>query len=181
MDIRWQGSVTIDAPLEQVYAYLADLPRHAEWAQSVIALKMVRPGDATGLGAVYRTAERQGWQSDRRPGEPLSRGVPGDTMCEVTELTPPRRIAWRSWVAIPGVVHQGDYAFDLAAAPGGARLTQSIRLYDNWLGDIVNRLVFRTTVAKAHGQWAASLQNIKLILEQQPAAELAAEGARHVR
>jgi hypothetical protein len=30
MDITWQGSIQIDAPLDQVYNYLADFPRHCE-------------------------------------------------------------------------------------------------------------------------------------------------------
>lgn len=170
MDISWSGTILIAAPVEQVYAYLADLPRHAEWAQSVEALVVVRSGDPAGVGTVYRTAERQDWQADRQPRAPLTRGVPGDTMCEVTELMPNRRIAWRSWAPVPGVRHEGAFAFELAAAGEGTRLTQSASLSDNWLGDKVSRFVFKTTPAKAHAQWAASLRNIKQILEEGRAA-----------
>jgi uncharacterized protein YndB with AHSA1/START domain len=165
MDMTWTGSVTIAAPIERVYAYLADFPRHAEWAQSVQHLRLVRAGDARGVGAVYRTAERQAWQANRLPFAPLASGVPGDTMCEVLVLTPERRIAWRSWAPVPGVRHEGEFAFDLALAPGGTELTQIASLRDNWLGDLVSRYVFKTTEAKARAQWEASLRNIKLILE----------------
>lgn len=166
MDITWKDTITIAGPPERVYAYLADFPRHAEWAQSVQQLVAVRAGDARGAGAVYRTAERQGWQHDRRPHEPLAAGVPGETMCEVTELVPGRRIAWRSWAPVPGVRHEGAYSFELEAVPAGTRLTQSASLRDNWLGDLVSRLVFKTTPSKAYAQWEASLRNIKLILEE---------------
>lgn len=165
MEITWTGHVIIAAPVEQVYAYLADLPRHAEWAQSVQRLQLVQAGDSAGVGAVYRTAERQGWQANRRPHEPLTGGVPGDTMCRVSALTPYRHIAWHSWAPVPGVRHEGDFAFELEAVPGGTKLTQSARLSDNWLGDLVSRYVFKTTAAKARAQWEASLRNIKLILE----------------
>jgi uncharacterized membrane protein len=165
MDITWSGTITIAAPFEQVYAYLADLPRHAEWAQSVHQLTLVKPGDDSGVGAVYRTAERQGWQTDRQPFAPLTSGVAGDTMCETTELTPYRRIAWRSWAPVPGVRHEGFYAFLLEPANGGTHLTQTAELRDNWLGDLVSRLVFKTTPEKARAQWAASLRNIAAILE----------------
>jgi uncharacterized membrane protein len=184
MDIDWNETVTISAPIERVYAYLADFPRHAEWAQSVQQLQLVRAGDARGVGAVYRTAERQAWQADRRPFEPLAGGVPGDTMCQVLELKPERRIAWRSWAAVPGVRHEGAFAFELEATPGGTQLTQSARLRDNWLGDLVSRYMFKTTAAKAHAQWAASLRNIKLILESstvQGQPEFAERGAYHGR
>jgi hypothetical protein len=64
------------------------------------------------------------------------------------------------------VKHAGAYAFDLASdGNGGTRLTQSAALEDNWLGDIVSRLVFKTTPEKARAQWQASLGNIKAILE----------------
>jgi uncharacterized membrane protein len=166
MDVNWQGTILIDIPVEQAYRYLADLPRHAEWAQSVERLDLTRAGDDSGVGAVYRSAERQDWQTDRAPRAPLTRGVAGATMCEMVELIPNRRIAWRSWAPVPGVKHEGTYAFDLASdGNGGTRLTQSAALEDNWLGDIVSRLVFKTTPEKARAQWQASLGNIKTILE----------------
>ena len=166
MNVDWQGSIQIDVPVEQAYSYLADLPRHAEWAQSVERLDQTRAGDSLGVGAVYRAAERQDWQTDRAPRAALTRGVAGSTMCEMVELIPNRRIAWRSWAPVPGVKHLGAYAFDLASdGNGGTRLTQSAALEDNWLGDIVSRLVFKTTPEKARAQWQASLGNIKTILE----------------
>jgi uncharacterized membrane protein len=186
MDITWSGSITIDRPIAQVYAYLADLPRHAEWAQSVQQLIEAKPGAPDGVGRVYRTIERQGWQTDRRPHAPISRGVPGDTMCEIVALQPNRRIAWRSWAPVPGVRHEGEYAFDLAPTPGGGtHLTQSASLHDNWLGDLVSRIVFGTTPERAYAQWQASLQNIKVILEDRAGAEaparMIAQGGAYVR
>jgi uncharacterized membrane protein len=167
MDVSWQATIHIHAPIERIYSYLADLPQHAEWAQSVERLELVQPGDASGVGAVYRTAERQAWQNDRAPRAPITRGVAGTTMCEMVELIPNRRIAWRSWAPVPGVKHAGTYAFELASdGNGGTRLTQSSALEDNWLGDLVSRLVFKTTPEKARAQWDASLRNIKAILEQ---------------
>jgi len=166
MDIIWQGSAHIHAPVEQVYRYLADLPSHAEWAQSVERLELTRPGDSSGVGAVYRAIERQVWQTDRAPRAPLTRGVAGSMMCEMTELIPNRRIAWRAWVPVPVLKHAGIYAFELASdGNGGTRLTQSAALKNNWLGDIISRLVFKTTPEKARAQWQASLGNIKAILE----------------
>lgn len=167
MDVTWQGTIQIDLPIEQTYRYLSDLPQHAEWAQSVERLEMVRPGDSAGVGAVYRSAERQSWQTDRAPRAAITQGVAGTTMCEMVELIPNRRIAWRSWAPVPGVKHVGAYAFELVSdGNGGTRLTQTAALEDNWLGDIVSRFVFKTTPEKARAQWEASLRNIKAILEQ---------------
>ncbi len=177
MNITWKHTITIAARIEQVYAYLADLPRHAEWAQSVQQLTVKKPGDSNGVGAIYVTAERQGWQADRQPFEPLRSGIPGDTMCQVVALNPHHTISWRSWVPYPGVVHAGDYSFQLEATPNGTQLTQHIHLYDNWIGDLINRHVFKTTEPKAYAQWEASLVNIKAILEKHL---LSSNGARVV-
>ena len=169
-DITWQETVQINVLVEEAYRYLADLPRHAEWAQSVIKLEQVRPGDSKGVGTQYRAAERQAWQTDRLPRTPLTRGPAGDFLCEVRELVPHRRIAWYAWAPYPVVVHAGEYSFDLVAdGASGTRLTQTNRLHDNWLGIIVSRLAFKTTPAKARAQWSASLRNIKAILEEDAA------------
>jgi hypothetical protein len=86
-------------------------------------------------------------------------------MCEVLELVPNRRVAWHFWAPVPGVRHEGWFSFEIEPAPGGARVVQTARLSDNWLGNIVSRLVFRTTPPKAHAQWEASLRNLKSILD----------------
>ncbi len=165
--ISWEGTITIQAPVERVYRYLAELPRHAEWAQSVEGMELLRAGDKSGVGARYRTAERQTWQTDRRPRAPLTGGGKGATLCEVRELVPDRRIAWHSWAPFPVIKHLGDWSFDLASdGNGGTRLTQHACLSDNWAGALVSKLMFKTTPEKARAQWAASLQNIKTILEE---------------
>ena len=35
MDIQWQSSVDIAAPVDKVYTYLADFPKHCGWAQTL--------------------------------------------------------------------------------------------------------------------------------------------------
>lgn len=164
--IDWQGTVTVAAPVEEVYAYLAGFPRHGEWAQSVVELTEIRPGDSRSIGRRYRTAERQAWQADRRPRQPLTTGAKGTTICEVRELLPDRRIAWHAWVPIPGINHTGDFTFELEPTDTGhTRLTQTVRLRDRGLAILVTRLVFKPSPAKARARWAASLNNIKAILE----------------
>ena len=96
MDIEWKGQVQIQRPIEQVFAYLADFQRHAEWAQTLVKMEQVREGNSLGIGAVYRTYERQAMQSNRQPGEALLHGMEAKTLCEITEIIPNKRIAWHS-------------------------------------------------------------------------------------
>ena len=173
MDINWQGSTQINAPVEQVYRYLADFPRHCEWAQTLERMEQIRVGDSTGIGARYLTIERQAMQADRKPYEQLTRGMRVKTLCEVRELTPSRRIAWHAHTAPKAMGLYADLDFELApAADGGTLLTQHYRFHQPPILVFMFKLMFSSNVeAKGNAQWDASLRNIKAILEQ------AADGA----
>src|SRR3990172_11560485 len=63
-----------------VYDYLADFPRHPDWAGSLVKLTQTSAGPA-GVGTTYRTEEQA------RPGSKMR----DYTICEVTALDRPRR------------------------------------------------------------------------------------------
>lgn len=172
MDIQWQESIQIDQPVELVYAYLADFPRHAEWAQTLARLEQVRPGDSNGVGVQYLTFERQAMQANRSPGEKLRKGLPVKTLCEVRELTPNRRIAWYART-VPQTGLYADLAFELTSDNGnGTLLTQHIKFHQPGLLAFIFRLIYgRDVRQKGYAQWAAGLRNIKAILEQSDARQ----------
>lgn len=170
MDITWQGDVQIAAPIGQVYRYLADFPRHSEWAQTVVRLELVRAGDGTGVGAQYLTTERQTLQADRKPREPLTKGEPDQTLCEVRELMPNRRIAWHAHM-LPDADPSADLDFDLAAENGDTLLIQHQRLSvpDSMVAEM-RRLFGSDVLELVYRQWEAGLRNIKAILEERAAS-----------
>ena len=176
MDINWQGSIRINAPIEQVYHYLADFPRHCEWAQTLERMEQVRAGDSTGIGARYLTFERQAMQADRKPYERLTRGMRVKTMCEVRELTPERRIAWHAHTAPKAMGLYADLDFELGPTEdGGTLLTQHYHFHQPAPMVLMFKLMFgRDLAAKGNAQWEASLHNIKAILEQPAEFEPAA-------
>jgi uncharacterized protein YndB with AHSA1/START domain len=168
MDITWEGHMQINAPIEQVYRYLADFPRHCEWAQTVERLELVRPGDSAGIGAQYLTTERQTMQADRKPRAPLTEGEPDQTFCEVRELTPNQRIAWRAHL-LPDAEPSADLDFELGLAKdGGTLLTQHQRILvpDPMLSELQG-MFGSDVVEKVYAQWEAGLRNIKAILEEE--------------
>jgi uncharacterized membrane protein len=168
MNEDWQGTIHIKAPVEQVYSYLADFPRHCEWAQTLDRMEQVRPGDSKGIGTQYRTFERQAFQADRQPRAPLSKGMRGTTLCEVRELIPNRRIAWRAHPLPWKMGTQAELAFELAPHPeGGTTLTQTIHMQIPHLVMAVMGRLAGAGPGKAQAQWQASLQNIKAILEEE--------------
>lgn len=171
MDIRWQGEVYIAAPYDAVYAYLADFARHAEWAQTIERLELIKPGGEGGVGAEYHTFERQGMQSNLAPGEPITGGVPVETICEVRELSPSYRIAWRARTVRKPTM-SSELSFDLTGdTAGGTRLLQRIAVHTSRPYDVLDKLRHPTDPVILRGQlraqWEAGLRNIKEILEMQ--------------
>jgi uncharacterized protein YndB with AHSA1/START domain len=167
MDMTWNGSITINRSIQDVYTYLADFPRHAEWAQTVERLDLLREGDAHGIGTRYRTTERQAMQHDRRPFEPLTHGMAVVTICEVRELIPPRRIAWYAHTSPKALGLYADLSFDLESlADNSTRLTQHYVFHQPRLVVGMFTLIYGKDLdQKGYAQWQAGLNNIKLILE----------------
>ena len=171
MDINWQGSVRIAAPIGRVYCYLADFPRHSEWAQTVERLELVHAGDPTGVGAQYLTIERQTLQADRKPREPLTKGEPDQTLCEVRELMLNRRIAWHAHI-LPDADPSADLDFDLADAENGDTLLiqhQRLSVPDSMVAEM-QRMFDSDVLELLCMQWEAGLRNIKAILEERVAS-----------
>jgi uncharacterized protein YndB with AHSA1/START domain len=172
LEPTWQGTIQVAVPVEDAYRYLADIPRHADWSQTVVRQELLKPGDARGVGAVYLTHERQAFQSDRQPKQPITKGFKGKTICEVRELEPNRRIAWHSHPK-PRMGISSDWVIALAPAEdGGTQVTQRCRFQENAFARLLSKAM-RMTPEKAAAQWDASLRNIKLVLEED------AGGARH--
>jgi uncharacterized membrane protein len=166
MDIQWENMIHINRPVDEVYAYLADFPRHAEWSLTLTGLTKVREGDASGSGAVYQTSERQAMHTERKPGERLTKGIAGTTVCEVTTLTPNQRIAWCARFK-PDMGVNSRWSFDLSSAGNGATtLRQQGQIHMPALMAFVFALMFgRDFATKVRTQSDAGLRNIKTILE----------------
>lgn len=165
MNIQFHETIQIDRPVEQVYAYLADFLRHVEWAQTVAQMEQVKAGDGSGVGAQYRTRERQAMHHDRKPGQRLTKGMPAVTLCTVDELSPNRRIRWHAH-SVPKMLHN-KLEFGFASdGNGGTKLTQVMDFHIPAVPTFLFRLMFGGDLqAKATRQGVAGLENIKLILE----------------
>ncbi len=166
----WQESIQINVPVSEVYRYLADFPRHCEWAQTVERLELIHPGDSTGVGARYRTLERQAMQANRKPRAALTHGMRITTICEIRQLIPNRRIAWSAHTAPKATGLHAELSFDMVSSPTGTTLTQHYHFYQPAPAVFLFKLIYgRDLEQKGYAQWAAGLANIKAILEQQVA------------
>ena len=105
----WHSEVSIDigVPVSEAYRYLADFPRHQEWAYARMAyLKQLTPGPI-----------RVGTEFDAAEAVPFK----AVTHSRITALEPASRIAWHAWWG-PGSAF--DWEFVLSERDGGTHLVQ---------------------------------------------------------
>lgn len=107
-EFKGQTSITIQAPVEKVYAYLADFRRHPEWVNNVSKVTPTTSGPI-GVGTLFKTEEGP-------PPVPLGKklrmlahfmsgvfsGAKTYSEAKITALEANRRIAWQ------GSIPKGD-------------------------------------------------------------------------
>ena len=100
--------ITINAPAEKVFAYLADITRHPEWSKEEHRLQVEKTSEGPiGQGATFRSV---GYQFGRNE----------DTVT-VTEYVPNQRIVFQA----DGKVGLVRHAFEIEPSDGGVRVTKS--------------------------------------------------------
>lgn len=75
-----EQQITINAPVERVYSYLADFPRHPEWAAHPLTLQAATPGPLA-LGSKFHSVGHM-------------MGKDCHDQVTITELTPNQRIGF---------------------------------------------------------------------------------------
>jgi uncharacterized membrane protein len=142
-----QRSITINRPIDDVFAYVADGENSSRWRSDKIEVKHE---SGSGVGAIYRQTV---------PG-PMGRRVKADY--ELTAHEPPKRSEFK---AIAGPVRPtGSYVLT-TAGEGKTKLTFSL---DAKLG-LVKRLLMGRSVQKSMDAEMLALDKLKQVLEAQPA------------
>jgi hypothetical protein len=159
---QWQGTVFVNAPVSEVYRFLADFSRHSEWDQTATRLEQVEKGDANGIGAQWRSYEKLDTLQSDRGRKPLLHvhGSVGVAVREVRELAPDKRIAWHSY-PVPRMGVTADCAFDLEEENGGTRVTETVQINAPGVMESFGKFVFRSLDAKLTAQWESNLQGIR--------------------
>jgi uncharacterized membrane protein len=150
-----QRSITINRPIDEVFAYVADGENGPKWRSDKIEVKH---DSGEGVGAVYKQTV---------PG-PAGRRVKADY--EVTAFQSPKRLDFK---AIAGPVRPtGSYVLS-TPGEGKTKLTFSL---DAKLG-LVKRLLMGRQVQKSMDGEMASLDKLKKLLEAEAPARAAGGSA----
>jgi uncharacterized membrane protein len=130
-EYQGQSTITIQAPIDRVYAYLADFRRHPEWAKNLRKVTQVTPGSIA-VGTVFKTQEgappvRMGQKVKMMV--PFTLGILGGAKpyseAKITALESPGRIAWQA--GIPkgaGFFNVAEWEFVLEAQGNATHLTE---------------------------------------------------------
>jgi len=162
MSKEWTGSVHVAAPVEQVYAYLADFTRHGEWDE---ATERVEHLDGQGVGAKYRAYERLGSLLKVGGKESFLGNQAGVAHREVTSLVPHSHIEWHTF-PVPKMGISADCAFALAPDGDGTMVRQTVRINTPSVVDAMEKVIFRNMDAKQQTQWDQNLRNLKSLVER---------------
>jgi carbon monoxide dehydrogenase subunit G len=138
-----QNVVTINRPVGEVFAFLADAENDPKWRPGVKEIH--REGGAPGVGTIYRQSL----------AGPMGRTIPGDV--EITEFEPDRLIAFH---AIAGPVRpRGRYEVE-GAGEGATRVTFSLEVEVSGAMKLMKGKVQKTMDGEV-----AHLADLKRVLE----------------
>lgn len=143
----WSNSVSIEihAPPRKIYAYLADLTRHAEWSSNVRKIALVA-GETGKVGAEYEAIED------------IPR--PMTTFARITGLRAPNLIAWE---ATDKRVFKTGWRCEIE--PRGEDSEVTLHVVFEPLNLFANAILYIFRVPRVAAENRASLQRIKGILE----------------
>ena len=145
---RVEGGARIEAPPDEVFAYLADLDNLAEWQTGIVTAELTSPGEPA-VGTTARVVrELMGNQIEA----PLT----------ITAYDPPRRLAITSEVSGVNAVAE----LDLADAGDATDLAFAMEIRGSMLTKFMEPMI----AGAAKGEVDASLARIQARFSPSPAA-----------
>ena len=138
-----QNSITINRPVGDVFAFVADGETAPRWRPAVVSIKL-KSGSKNSVGAVYMQRVKGGPMGD----------VPADY--EVTKYEPNRRLEFR---AVAGPVRpEGYYQFDDKG--GSTQVTFGLSCEPSGMAKLMGGMI-----AKSMQSEVACLAELKRVLE----------------
>jgi len=108
---RFEDRISIQAPADRVFDYVADFTRHGEWAGNDLEVTKTSDGPVA-VGSTYSTTAKQfGTQREQST---------------ITELTPAKTFAWDS----TGALGRAHHSFSLAEDGGATTLTKAAQIVE---------------------------------------------------
>jgi uncharacterized protein YndB with AHSA1/START domain len=145
---RFEASVVIDRPIEEVFAFLADGENDPKFSPRVLEISKTTDGPP-GVGTVYASTVKDAGMKTKRE-------------FRLTEFEPPTRIRWAE--ESKNVVTAPEGGYDLAPDGNGTRVTVHNVLEGHGFGKLIAPLALRSA-RKGADDFA---QSIKRAVEASP-------------
>ncbi|MFG3136882.1 SRPBCC family protein [Streptomyces sp. NPDC048211] len=146
MATRFDATVEIDRPIEDVFAILAEGTHDPEFSPRVQRIEKQPPGP-TAVGTRFLSTVKDAGMKTRRE-------------FEITELVAPHRIRWQE--RSKNAVTAADGGYDLEPTAGGAT---KVRLFNTLEGHGVGKLLVGLAGSAARKDAPAFGQRIKAVVE----------------
>ncbi len=171
-------TIVIAAPVESVYEYVGEFPRHVEWNQQPTKIAKITAGPI-GVGSVFRAEEKPPRNTPwiMKMIFPLLgklMGGTGYTEAEITVLDTNRRVAWTAFAPKKkgGLNARAEWEINLEPQGEGTRVTQGVQF--QLLGKMVANMDPEKLSQQTGEEMAANLAYLKTVLETQSAQSGAA-------
>lgn len=165
---RGETPLDIGRPAAEIYAYLADFSRHAEWAHTYLSIEPLTPGPPR-VGSCYRVCEKQDLRSDKLPYTTVAHreGVDYVSELEVMALELNQRVGWRSQAQGGPFSAEGAFVLEpvtdaITMVRMRMRLTASQEEIRGWMLDLQARGYPLDIIAR---QVDRAMHNLRTILE----------------
>lgn len=142
---RFEGTITIDRPIEEVFAFLGDGENDPKFSPRVQKIEKVT-GGPVGVGTVYKSTVKDA-------------GMTTEREFELTEFARPTKIRWRE--RSKNMVTASEGGYDLAPSGAGTELTVHNVLEGHGFGKLILPLALRAARKDAD----AFAQRIKAAVE----------------
>ena len=169
-EIFGEGTIVIDCSAQEIYSYISDLPRHAEWNHQPTEIVKTSDGPID-VGSTFRAKEQlqatAPWFLRAVAGLLGKIMPPTVTEAEITAMEPGRRLAWKARAPLPrrdGYGLKSEWELLLEPQGEATKLTQRFhympqtKLMDRMTNDGMARMQVR--------EIAANLEVLKGMLEE---------------
>ena len=124
---RFEATVVIDRPIEEVFAFLADGENDPKFSSRVLEISKTTDGPP-GVGTGYASTVKDA-------------GVKTKREFKITEFTPPTRIRWTE--VSKNLVTAPEGGYNLASEGSGTRVTLYNVLEGHGLGKLIEGMALR--------------------------------------
>jgi uncharacterized membrane protein len=163
MQKLWEGSVRIEAPIDEVWTYVSDFTRHPEWDSFTKEIALDKAGDDPGVGSEWKVREQLGMLRADNNKKWIEHGA-APARREIRHVAPGTKIVWHTH-PVPKIGVSAEFAVELVEEAGATVVTQTVNLHVPGVMDVVGRVLAPSRDRLQQQAWQRNLDGLKRVVE----------------